>query len=529
MIRVIAMRLRQYYVALKYKSQKLWKDREPIRQELFGIERLEQHAISLAKAQEVTDKPERVLSLPERLEQNANALITIYGDCVRDMEAGKEMVPAAEWLLDNYHLVEAQIREVSQDLPTGFYKQLPKLASGPFAGYPRVFGMAWAFIAHTDSHIDPDTLISFIAAYQQIQPLTIGELWAVPITLRIVLVENLCRLGEQITREQKRRDNANKLADSMLRQDAAEKALTDYLRAHQNQPLSETFAAQLVTRLRSQDPATTPILRWLDKELQRQQLSVDLIVEHIERRQGAANVTIRNVITSMRLASDLDWSLLFEKVSLVDKELRTTQHYDAMDFATRNLYRNAIEELARHSAHSELAVVKKLLETVPPDTDPGFYLIGQKRTDFEKTLGFKSPFRLRLGRLVGHFGISGFVGIVIVISILLLTLAVQVLKSNNDVVTTKWLVLFVLLAFLPATDVAMTLLSRIVLWSFNPTILPGMEFKKGIPDSQRTLVAIPTLLTRREDILKLVERLEVHYLTSNGSGSKNLYFALLTD
>ncbi|MGM0906432.1 MAG: GH36-type glycosyl hydrolase domain-containing protein [Pseudomonadota bacterium] len=523
------MRLRQHYVAIRYKNQELWKDREPIREELFGIERLEQHAASLAKAQDVTDKPAAVLSLRDRLEQNARALIAIYRDCVKDMEAGKEMVPAAEWLLDNYHLVEAQISETRLDLPAGFYEQLPKLASGPFAGYPRVFGLAWAFIAHTDSHLDPDILSLFITAYQQIQPLTIGELWALPITLRIVLVENLCRLGEQITREQKRRDNANKLADSMLREEGADEALAHYLRTHQNQRLSETFAAQLVTRLRAQDPITTPALRWLDQELQRMQLSVDLIVEHIERRQGGANVSIRNVITSMRLISDIDWSLLFEKVSLVDKELRSIGNFAEMNFATRNLYRNAIEELARHSNHTELEVVKRLKEVVPQGTDPGFYLIGQQRPDFEKAIRFKRPFRLRLGRLIGQLGISGFVGTVVVMSLSLLALALYVLSSSSDGLTIGWALLFCLLAFLPATDVAMTLISRIVVWSFNPTILPGMEFKDGIPDSRRTLIAVPTLLINREDINKLVEQLEVHYLTSAGTGSKNLYFALLTD
>ncbi|RUO31902.1 glycosyl transferase [Aliidiomarina sedimenti] len=523
------MNLRQYYVAMRYKNQALWKDREPIREELFGLERLEQHAASLAQAQQVTDKPAAVLSLRDRLEQNASALIRIYRDCVNDMEAGKEMVPAAEWLLDNYHLVEAQIREIRQDLPGGFYHQLPKLAAGPFAGYPRVFGLAWAFIAHTDSHLDPDILSLFITAYQRVQPLTIGELWAVPITLRIVLVENLCRLGDQITREQARRDKANKLADRLLQGEGADQALADYLSGHRDQRLSETFAAQLVTRLRAQDPVTTPALRWLDKELQRLNLSVDVIVDHIEKRQGGANVTIRNVITSMRLVSDIDWSQLFESISLVDAELRACSNFAAMNFATRNLYRNAIEELARHSDHTELEVVHKLQQVAHQQSDPGFFLIGQQRPEFEQLLGFKPPFRLRLGRFIGHVGISGFVGTVIVITLALLALTVCMLNSTNSSIATGWLFLFALLAFLPATDVAMTLISRVIVWGFNPTILPGMALKDGIPQSSRTLIAVPTLLTSPDDIQKLAERLEVHFLTSAGTGANNLYFALVTD
>ena len=522
------MQLRQYYLAKRYKNQTVWLERNPIRAELFGVERLEQHAASLAKAQEITTKPRSVLSLRDRLEQNATALITIYQNCVNDMEAGKEMVPAAEWLLDNYHIVEAQIQEIRQDLPTRFYKQLPKLASGPFAGYPRVFGLAWAFVAHTDSYFDPDNLRLFLAAYQRVQPLSIGELWAVPITLRFVLVENLCRLGAQIAREQLRRDQANILADRILHEKNTDKALAEYVQKHGHKHLSETFAAQLITRLRAQDPSTTPALRWLDKSLQQMNVSMDLIVEHIEQRQSSANVSIRNVITSMRLISDIDWAVLFEKVSLVDEQLRAYCNFAAMNFATRNLYRDAVEELARYSKYSELEVVDKLREITPTGEDPGFYLIGQQRPQFEQLLGFNVPFRLQLSRAIGYAGIGGFVTSVLTVSFLLIACAVYTLNQFT-VLSVGWIVLFGAFALFPATEVAMSLLNRLIVWSFNPTILPGMTLQDGIPNEFRTLVAVPTLLTSTDDINTLVDRLEVHYLTSFHTSSKNLYFALITD
>ncbi|HEY9380532.1 MAG TPA: hypothetical protein VIQ01_04720, partial [Burkholderiales bacterium] len=176
-----------------------WDDRRPVREELFGVERLEQHAESLAAAQPVATKPPTVAPLHARLNDNAAVLLAAYRASAEELERGRHVVPAAEWLLDNYHLVEEQIREIRDDLPPGYYRQLPKLAEGSFAGYPRVFGLAWAFVAHTDSNFDPDILRRFIAAYQRVQPLTIGELWAVAITLRIVLIENLRRLAEQIT------------------------------------------------------------------------------------------------------------------------------------------------------------------------------------------------------------------------------------------------------------------------------------------------------------------------------------------
>ena len=141
---------------------------------------------------------------------------TLIALIVKAIDEGRAITPAAEWLIDNYHLVEKQIREIRSDLPPGYYRQLPKLASGPFAGYPRVFGLAWAFVAHTDSRFDSEMLVRYVRAYQEVQPLTIGELWAVSITLRIVLVENLGRLAQQITQSRAARTVADGLADRLL-------------------------------------------------------------------------------------------------------------------------------------------------------------------------------------------------------------------------------------------------------------------------------------------------------------------------
>ena len=175
-----------------------WDNPEPVREELFSAERIEEHARSLATAQKVTPKPVKGHPLAGRLAENGAILLAAYKSLLQGADEGRAVTPAAEWLIDNYHLIEKQIREIRSDLPPGYYRQLPKLSGGPFAGYPRVFGMAWAFVAHTDSRFDSDMLVGYVRAYQEVQPLTIGELWAVSITLRIVMIENLRRLAEQI-------------------------------------------------------------------------------------------------------------------------------------------------------------------------------------------------------------------------------------------------------------------------------------------------------------------------------------------
>src|SRR3970282_2076895 len=142
-----------------------WNSEESIREELFSVERLEQHAESLAAAQRATARPIAGRSLAVRLKDNESTLLEAYRAIAGAVDEGRAVTPAAEWLLDNYHLVDAQIREIRDDLPHGYYRQLPKLAGGPFAGYPRGFVVAWAFGAHTDRRLDPRMLRRFRRAH----------------------------------------------------------------------------------------------------------------------------------------------------------------------------------------------------------------------------------------------------------------------------------------------------------------------------------------------------------------------------
>lgn len=513
-----------------------WNDRAPVREELFGVERLEQHGESLAAAQPVTACPPIVRPLRRRLADNAAALLTAYRASASELERGRRVVPAAEWLLDNYHVVEEQIREIRDDLPPGYYRQLPKLASGPFAGYPRVFGLAWAFVAHTDSHLDLELLRRFIAAYQRVQPLSIGELWAVAITLRIVLVENLRRLVDQIGQGRAERAEADALADALLTPGCAASALATDIARRSPAALSEIFAAQLARRLRDQDPKTNPALNWLDERLQQQGSSVEQAVQHAQQRQGASNVSVRNVITSMRLISAIDWAKLFESVSLVDARLDADGSFGRMDFPTRNLYRSAIEQLARSAPLSELAIAEQALakahSTAAPGilgehwSEPGYHLIGGGRRAFEAHIGFRSPPSLWLGRLGGRLGILGYVGATLLLSGLLLGVTVYVLQVPGlGDGGWQWLALVGAL-FVPFSEAAVALVNRAVTGGVGAAILPGLELADGIPEELRTLVVVPTLLGGEAELLEQIEQLEVHYLTGTRG---DLSFALLAD
>ncbi|TVP43117.1 MAG: glycosyl transferase, partial [Halomonas sp.] len=526
-----------------------WDSTTPIREELFSAERLEQHAASLALAQEVTSTPLKVVSLTRRLNNNASTLLTVYRDSAAMLANGRDIVPAAAWLLDNYHLIEAQIREIRSDLPPGYYRQLPKLANGPFAGYPRVFGIAWAFIAHTDSHVDLDTLQTFITSYQRVQPLTIGELWAIAITLRIVLIENLRRLADQINSEQTAREQADILAAKWLKpadQHSAPEPHSFSIEANtlnfHTGPLAEPFNAQLAKRLRGLDPRCSPLVGWLDERLSHQGKTTDEVVQNAQQRQGAANVTVRNIITSMRFVSSIDWAELFESVSLVDARLRQQSQFDRLDFPTRNQYRSAIEQLARGSLYSELEVVDAALSLSQQATvstndaieaarmgDPGYFLIAAGRQALEHKVAFTPSSRQWLRKALVHYGIRSYIVMMATVTLGLMALGGGLLLSlplGISEVPLHWLMLLGALGFLPIVEVATQIVNRLIIYCLNAQPLPSLDLAKGIPSQLRTLVVVPTLLTSEEDLREQIERLEVHHLSS-GDGA--ISYALLVD
>src|SRR6185503_4872954 len=271
---------------------------EPIRSELFSVERLEQHAESLAAAQRVTERPEAGHGMRARLNDNARVLVEAYHSLADDTRGDRPMSPAAEWPLDNFHIVQEQIREIKEDLPPSYYRELPKLADGHLKGYPQVFGVAWAFVAHTDSRFDAQVLVRFVNAYQRVQPLNIGELWAIAITLRITLVENLRRIAEGLARNRTARLDADLLADRLLGASGKKpEPVLSILRSLEGRELSPAFAVQLDHRLRDQEADVAPALAWLDSALAAKGTNRDLMVQEELRTQGAMNVTVRNIIT----------------------------------------------------------------------------------------------------------------------------------------------------------------------------------------------------------------------------------------
>ena len=512
-----------------------WFGDEPIREELFGVERLEDHARSLARAQGINPRLTRGVSLNARLADNEAQLRQTFRMTMLGVKTQTPITPAAEWLVDNFHLVERHIRDVRTNLPPAFYRLLPKLAAGPFIGCPRVFGVAWAYVAHTDSRFDAEVLKRFMRAYQEVQPLTIGELWAVSTTLRIVLIENLRRFAVRIEQSQSERRAADGLVDRLLgTETGVAEPVAQVLATHQS-PVTNAFAVQFVHRLHGNSDAISQALTWLDVRLADCATTSHAAILTEQERQIGATVTIRNIITSMRVIAEIDWSELFEKMSPVDDLLGVNETYQAMDFASRNHYRTAVEALARSSPLSEIEVAARALHAAgkarladdsidPRRGDPGYYLIAAGRTLLEAEIGYRAPLRVWPRRLSRKLGLFGYGTVIMGVAVLVLLAPALLLTAINT--APVWTMVLLVLGAIPALDAAVAFVNAGVTRTIPATFLPALELRQGVPVRLRTIVAVPVMLTSARSIAEQIETLEIHHLASLEG---DVHFALLSD
>src|SRR6266550_144827 len=515
-------------------------DEQPLRGEIFSVERLEQYAKALAAAHITVTKKGRAQLLP-RLEDNGRKLVAAYRTLVEAIRNGRTISPAAEWLVDNFHIVEEQLREIREDLPRSYYHELPKLADGELAGYPRIYALALALIAHTDCRLDTNTLRRYIAAYQSVDPLSIGELWAVAITLRLALVENLRRLAATIVGAREERERADKLADRLLELAARQpEALVPLIaeRLGKREKIPHTFVVQITQRLREQDPAVMPVTEWLEAQLARQNTNIEQVIHAEHQRQAATQVTVGNIITSMRLLSTLDWPDFFESVSLIEPLLGQDPAgaYLKMDFAARDRYRHVVERISKRALADELAVARAAVKMAAtarigePDEEVthvshvGYYLVDEGLPQLEAQFEYRARPLERLRRFALRRATLVYVGTLALLTGLILT----VLIATLAIAGAGWplLIIAALVALIPASDIALTVINWDVTHVFEPRLLAKMETSSGIPADATTMAVVPTIFSSEAQVKELLGRLEVHYLANQ---DLHIYFALLGD
>jgi cyclic beta-1,2-glucan synthetase len=517
----------------------------PIRAELFGVQRFEQHGRSLARAQVVQEDHQSREAAPffPRVDENLASLRNAFDYIALISLSGRYVSPAAEWLLDNFHLVEAQLQQIHDGVPRSYYARLPKLAAPPLAGLPRVYGIAWAYVAHTDSVLNQALFTAFLNAYQEADELTLGELWALPTTLRVVLLENLRRVAETIAENKVAREIAHAAWDAAPQLSAQD--LDVLYRALQSHGLQDNYLTQLWQRLPVERGEDMPALvRWTEQHCP----NGPALIGEAQNAQAAANLTVGNIITTLRMIGQVEWSDLIEPVSRSLRVLRELPSFANESELTRQQITHAMEQVARTSEQPERVVAQAVVrlaaaapaddagaETDRADGTAGFYLFGQGRAALVAALQADVDAKRNhgTGRVVvapaarpprDHraWRLPVYIGSVALGTALLLAAVVHGLPHREDWTTVLALVL---LAW-PLSEALLALAQRIMAESVRVQSLPRLDFANGIPERHRALVVMPTLLASAANNAQLAHRLELHWLANREAHAQ---FALLTD
>jgi cellobiose phosphorylase len=510
----------------------------PLRSELLSVMQMAAHGKALAASHQLSSHggPDRLLV---RLAQNAERIATTCSELTGAVTAARQITPAAEWLLDNYYLIEQQIRIARRHLPHNYSKQLPRLGNGPghCPGRPRVYQIALEIISHGDGRVDPESLNCFVHGYQEVATLTLGELWAIPIMLRLALIENLRRAAVLVADNHRQRDLASAWSTRMIEVAAKNPSSLILLvadMARSNPSLSSVFVAELARRLQGRGPVLTLALSWVTHRLAEFGLTIEQQIQAEIQQQAIEQVSISNSIGSLRFLGTMDWQEFVEAMSSVERTLRLdpAQVYDKMDFPTRDQYRHAIERIARHCPHSEAEVAAHALQLArdhghTPDSNAGhvgFYLIGRGVPALEKRVGMRPPLASLLYKSARAAPLATYLG-----STLLLTaLMSQFLfgRAIQDGVHGVLLASLSVLILLCSSALALALVNWLATLVASVHSLPRMDIRQGIPAAARTLVAVPALIYSKHNVDCLCEQIEVRYLANR---DPNLLFCLLTD
>ncbi len=502
-------------------------DEGPLRGHYLGSEALESRARELASQFTVArNSRRRADRFFGRFERNIGILRTAYHVLAEDVRAGRSVSPAEEWLLDNFHLIDSEALEIQRYLPRRYYRELPAVATADFDGIPRVYAMAVELIRASDGLLDLERITRFVGAYQTVTPLTIGELWAWPSMLRLGLVENLRRIAETILEAR----DAEQRADADF--DHFERGGLDHRAPEISSAEPTAYVAQLLRRLWEYGSRVAQLRARLDEQLATHHVTAEDAVRAEHQEQAAAQVSIGNSITSLRLCSTQDWSRFFEDVSLVDEVLRRDPAgvYQKMDFATRDRYRRSIEELAERTGEAQRAAALRVVEASrrsaersasdPREAHVGWRLIGRGRREFESVINFRPRLRQRARRFFFRHAVFFYLVTIGGLTGGLVALATWAVRGSGY----EWLVSA--LALIPATELAIAWVQSVAAGVARPRLAPRLDLSTGVPDEGVTMVIIPTLLTSPDGVRRMIDHLEVQAL---GNMDPNVHFGILGD
>ncbi len=498
----------------------------------------EQHARAFA--------PVRSKRLLYSYRDNRETLRRVYLRLVEAAHKGESLTAGSEWLLDNYHVVERHAAAIKKYLPWSFYKTLPMLTQGDLKGFPRIYQLALEFIVHTDAALDPQLAAVFLSAYQTKLELSSGELWAFPIMLRFALLENLRRLMREAEKELIARRDAFTLVDEVLGDDSRTGTEITQIMFDPLRQLSEreSFlphgALELLKRLRGRGRKAFMALQFLEETLRERGLDPEDLLRAEDHNQAARQISVGNTLTSLTAIDQMNWRDWFEGVSLADRELRKDPAglYSRCDFTTRDAIRHHVELITKRLkitdsavAAAAVACAQRAAANAPGSDDQslvkkhvGNFLIGDARDTLEAELKYTPPLYLKAQRWLVSHALLSYLGSIALVSVLLV--GYVVLLSEWAELAPWVFICTLLVALLPVSELASSLVQYLVSRWVIPKPLPKLNSDGPVPADYKTIVVVHTIFSSTASIQRAIDGLEVRYLANDDS---SFTFVLMAD
>ncbi|MDE1191380.1 MAG: glucoamylase family protein [Arachidicoccus sp.] len=509
----------------------------PLVSELYSASQMQQYAKRTAAVHKLkTEKgPDKLLP---RLDENEKLLSGVCDLLIEAVKEKRPVSPASEWLLDNFYIIEEQIEIGKRHFPKGYSKNLPRLANEEYDDLPRVYVIALEIIAHSDGRLDMTNLKAFIDSYQTVTQLSLGELWAIPIMLRLALIENLRRVAAQIALDRIDKNTANHWAERLIEINKKKPQniileIAEMVRS--NPPLSPSFVAEFTRLLQGKGTQYAMALSWMEQRLSETgHTSVDLIYAE-NQKQASSQVTIRNSVESLRLLRTTDWREFVEEISYVEKVLQQDpfEAYPKMDFATRDIYRHVIESIAHKSPLSETEVAKVALRLAQKEyagedafkkKHIGYFLIDKGLAEMQKNAQMHCTFKDKILSSLYQHKFFGYAFLIIFGTLLICDAACGFAYQHH---VNIWLLIAIaLVGFIGGSQLIFSIVNWVITICIKPRMLPKMDFSKSLPQDFKTLIAVPCMLSDMASVENLAEGLEVKYLANP---LENLYFSLISD
>lgn len=534
----ILMTLIIIYLLTRYRNEAEYNLMEDV--PIIGVnkEGLEKHAEIIASEFTANKRANCRKKVMGSLDKSYDDIIKAYEYIDKDIRSKNDIVPAAEWMMDNLYLIEKEYKDIKLNMPRKYYTDLPIIDRGILKCYPRVYHIAVELVSHIDGRIDEEIVETFIKAYQRNSVLTSGELWALPIMIRIALIQNIAKTVQKVVfaqEEKKRGDIAAEKFINAFNGGDIKGEIEAFL--HNEMELSPFYVEKFLKVLRDNGIECAEIFKAIDEKLKEQQTDTERMIAIEHKRQANFQVSMGNSINSIREISAINWRNAFENLSYVESVLKEDPSgvYENMDFESRDYYRHIIEKISKAVNLPEAFIANKAIECakrVNPDENNnytqhvGYYIIDNGINELKKEIGYKGRKLEKFSMGSAKNKVTAYISFIVTVTLLLSLIAVLISAQGRAAVPIWRLVVAFIAVLIPFSEIVVSILN----WSINhitsPRIVPKLEFKDGIPEKFSSVVVIPTLLNDVNRVHNLINDMEIYYLANQ---EKNLFFALLGD